>query len=272
MFLFERKRRITQLEYEKMLNKQLKKRKNSSVSLKKARKVSSKEKLSALWSCDIRILTATKEEYTKGKTIHYDSENRAVIIDRSVDISYEQLFSELSKEIAHAYLYRNNKTSYSREAFDSIADAARYIVCRQNEIDCTLPELPNDLSPNEMKDHLESIHLISATIQSNIDYYYENGKPQFEKPITIIKSADDEATEESKFESQQEQKNTNNYVKDSDKRSNAFDLFAGCTDLASLKKRYRELAAAYHPDRQNGDNASMQYINAEYEKKLCGFK
>ena len=154
-----------------------------------------KEKLSALWSCDIRILTATKEEYTKGKTIHYDSENRAVIIDRSADIPYEQLFSELSKEIAHAYLYRNNKTSYSREAFDSIADAARYIVCRQNEIDCTLPELPNDLSPNEMKEHLENIHLISATIQSNIDYYYENGKPQFEKPITVIESVHEKESE-----------------------------------------------------------------------------
>jgi hypothetical protein len=40
--------------------------------------------------------------------------------------------------------------------------------------------------------------------------------------------------------------------------------FRNCTTLEEVKKRYKELAMLHHPDR-NGDTATMQAINAEYE-------
>jgi len=47
--------------------------------------------------------------------------------------------------------------------------------------------------------------------------------------------------------------------------------FAGVTDIASLKKRYRELLKIYHPDNQNGDTTVSRQIREEYDalsKKL----
>lgn len=46
------------------------------------------------------------------------------------------------------------------------------------------------------------------------------------------------------------------------------DFFANCNSLESLKKRYRDLAKAYHPDTGNGDLAISQMINAQYEEKI----
>ena len=42
-------------------------------------------------------------------------------------------------------------------------------------------------------------------------------------------------------------------------------FFTNCTTLEELKKEYHKLAMANHPDR-GGDVATMQAINAEYEK------
>ncbi len=46
-----------------------------------------------------------------------------------------------------------------------------------------------------------------------------------------------------------------------------FDLFAGCDTLEKLEQRYRQLAKSFHPDTGAGDTQSMQYINAEYERR-----
>ena len=46
-----------------------------------------------------------------------------------------------------------------------------------------------------------------------------------------------------------------------------FDPFAGCDTLEKLEQRYRQLAKSFHPDTGNGDTQSMQYINAEYERR-----
>lgn len=43
------------------------------------------------------------------------------------------------------------------------------------------------------------------------------------------------------------------------------DLFAGCTDEDSVKKRYRELLKIYHPDNQNGNTAMVEEVTKQYE-------
>lgn len=146
------------------------------------------EKLSALWSCDVRILTAAKQENTKGLPIHFDTDRNAIIIDRNTKLPQEQLFSMLAKEAAHAYLYRADKSVYNRDELDNIANAVMYMVCRKNDIDCPLPTPPEGASPKEVKSHLESTLSTFKSIQSNIDYYYTNGKAQNEKPQTVVKS------------------------------------------------------------------------------------
>lgn len=45
------------------------------------------------------------------------------------------------------------------------------------------------------------------------------------------------------------------------------DLFAGCTDEVSVKKRYRELLKIYHPDNQNGDTSMVEEVNRQYERR-----
>ncbi|MEF9998516.1 MAG: hypothetical protein RR681_07810 [Lachnospiraceae bacterium] len=52
---------------------------------------------------------------------------------------------------------------------------------------------------------------------------------------------------------------------------NPFDLFAGCTDIESLKSRYKYLSKSFHPDVHNGDEKNFKYLNAEYEKRLKQF-
>lgn len=49
-------------------------------------------------------------------------------------------------------------------------------------------------------------------------------------------------------------------------------FFVGVTNETSLKKRYRDLMKIYHPDSGNGDEATLLYINKEFEnlKKLFG--
>ena len=42
-------------------------------------------------------------------------------------------------------------------------------------------------------------------------------------------------------------------------------FFVGVNSEASLKRRYRELIKIYHPDSGNGDEATLLYINKEYE-------
>ena len=160
-----------------------------------------KEKLSALWSCDVRILTATKKEYTNGMPVYFNKELNAIIIDRKLNIPNEKLYPALAKEVAHAYLYRSNIDAYDHDRLDSTADAVKYTVCRKNNMDCTLPPSPKDLTPKEVKAHLETIQTVTDKIQSNIDYYYQNGKPQFEKPKTTVKSEkENEQSKESKPE------------------------------------------------------------------------
>ena len=45
----------------------------------------------------------------------------------------------------------------------------------------------------------------------------------------------------------------------------SFDFFAGCSSRDSVEKKYRSLAKLYHPDNMDGDTASLQEINAQYE-------
>lgn len=46
------------------------------------------------------------------------------------------------------------------------------------------------------------------------------------------------------------------------------NYFKNISSIEELKKRYKELALKYHPDREGGDTATMQEINNEY-KYFC---
>ncbi len=56
-------------------------------------------------------------------------------------------------------------------------------------------------------------------------------------------------------------------VQSQEPAAGGFDPFAGCDTLEKLEQRYRQLAKSFHPDTGNGDTQSMQYINAEYERR-----
>src|SRR5579872_2181181 len=43
------------------------------------------------------------------------------------------------------------------------------------------------------------------------------------------------------------------------------NYFKNINSIEELKKRYKELALKFHPDREGGDTATMQEINNEYE-------
>ena len=47
--------------------------------------------------------------------------------------------------------------------------------------------------------------------------------------------------------------------------------YTACTTLDELKKEYRRLAMANHPD-HGGDEATMKAINAEYDAVFSAFK
>ena len=49
------------------------------------------------------------------------------------------------------------------------------------------------------------------------------------------------------------------------------NFFDGVSTIDELKARYRDLAKQYHPDRQGGDTAIMQAVNAQYEALLDRF-
>src|ERR1035437_5245084 len=43
------------------------------------------------------------------------------------------------------------------------------------------------------------------------------------------------------------------------------NYFKNVSTIEELKKRYKELALKYHPDREGGNTATMQEINNEYK-------
>ena len=53
----------------------------------------------------------------------------------------------------------------------------------------------------------------------------------------------------------------NNSTDDNDTCS----FFEGCTNAASVKRRYRDLTKVYHPDNGNGSEEILARINKEYE-------
>ncbi len=52
----------------------------------------------------------------------------------------------------------------------------------------------------------------------------------------------------------------------------AFNFFAGCNSRESVEKKYRSLAKLYHPDNMDGDTASIQEINSQYEEAKKRFR
>lgn len=47
-----------------------------------------------------------------------------------------------------------------------------------------------------------------------------------------------------------------------------YEFFGGCQTIDELKKRYRALCVRWHPDKPNGDLATMKRINTEYDKRF----
>ncbi|MCL2019354.1 MAG: hypothetical protein FWG70_06280 [Oscillospiraceae bacterium] len=57
-----------------------------------------------------------------------------------------------------------------------------------------------------------------------------------------------------------------NQKENKDAKTNTFNLFDGCDTIEKLKKRYKALSKAYHPDTEVGDTILMQQLNNEYER------
>ncbi|MCM1282583.1 MAG: hypothetical protein NC180_03820 [Muribaculaceae bacterium] len=49
-------------------------------------------------------------------------------------------------------------------------------------------------------------------------------------------------------------------------------FFSGVGSKQSLKKRYKDLIKIYHPDNLDGDKATIQEINSEYNKLCAMYK
>ncbi len=49
------------------------------------------------------------------------------------------------------------------------------------------------------------------------------------------------------------------------------NYFKTCKSIDEAKKLYKELAKKHHPDKEGGDNATMQKINLEFETISKGF-
>jgi curved DNA-binding protein CbpA len=56
--------------------------------------------------------------------------------------------------------------------------------------------------------------------------------------------------------------------------NNKLNYFSDCTTIEQIKKRYRELAQKFHPDKADGNTETMKQINLQYEqfknKKFTG--
>lgn len=221
------------------------------------------EKLKSLLSNNFRLLTVTKEELTKGLPAYFDTKYNAVVLNRNTP--FENLFPVLSKEIAHAYLFKKLGSEYNRADCETTANAVSYIICRKNNIDYPLPEFPSDYTPEMFKTHLDNVRLIADEIQDNIEYYYDNGKAQFERPKPLTRA-----------EQVQEKSENKDLL--------GFELqpFKGCDNVYDLKRRYKELVKRFNYDYNNGKESTkadkmksetiMRYINIEYEDLLSKFK
>lgn len=58
----------------------------------------------------------------------------------------------------------------------------------------------------------------------------------------------------------------------SDLNTKSSMFFVGVSNLAGLRKRYRDLMKIYHPDNECGDENTVLYINREYEKLKTRFE
>lgn len=111
--------------------------------------------------------------------------------------------------------------------------------------------------PKEKCKHIAAVILDVRSkrlqIQKNIEY--------MEKIIAVY--------EEQKEYNFQKENNTYQEKKESMERQDENNsLFAGCNDIESIRKRYRELMKIFHPDNSNGDNEMCQEIQSSYEQ-LC---
>ena len=90
---------------------------------------------------------------------------------------------------------------------------------------------------------------------SDCDDEYEGYDSDYEE--------DDEDDDEDDYHSEDDSEYHSEHVNN---QTTSFNFFAGCNNRDSVEKKYRSLAKLYHPDNMDGDTASLQEINAQYEK------
>ena len=76
---------------------------------------------------------------------------------------------------------------------------------------------------------------------------------------------DEDYDEEEDYEEDEDYDDEEDYDAPPVIQMTSFNFFAGCNSRESVEKKYRSLAKLYHPDNMDGDTASLQAINAQYE-------
>lgn len=108
---------------------------------------------------------------------------------------------------------------------------------------------------------ITDIHNKSIQIEQNIKYMEQN-----------ILMYEKRMAEEERKRSYQEEKDNYSYKSNHDEKNNIKYYFAGCKDIKSYEKRYKELAKIYHPDSPNGDKEIFQEIQNIYDKVCSVWK
>lgn len=106
---------------------------------------------------------------------------------------------------------------------------------------------------------ITDIHNKSMLIEQNTKYMEQN-----------ILMYEKRMAEEERKRSYQKEKY--NYKPNHDEKNNSKYYFAGCNDMKSYEKRYKELAKIYHPDSPNGDKEIFQEIQNIYDKVCSELK
>lgn len=142
-------------------------------------------------------------------------------------------------------------------------------------------ELPSDFA-QAIKSYSDSLDRLYKQYNSTLGKYKNRSslpRKAFEKAYLILLEIEKEAKifEEALNEYVANENVYNSYNKNTcqrktEKNNTNFNPFAGCHDLESLKRRYKNLCKAFHPDMDEGDTNSMQFINAEYERLLKQYK
>lgn len=138
--------------------------------------ISDRTRIKALMNkCPAKIVPLGDDQHTA--ITHYNPENNTIFVDRN--LSTEDLFRHLSREIAFATLMRQD-TAPDKRQYGFVAHSASYMLCKQNGIGTEVydfdhvQERYSRLSPREIKDELGIIRETANQMSENMYKVFEH--------------------------------------------------------------------------------------------------